>query len=300
MKKAIFLVALLFSFIPTLANAQSMDGEVAPSDSTLQIEDDAALSEEPVTTEDSASEAVAEPIGEAVSSEEAVTMEAPESADSSAAVQTSEPEAVTTASEKVVEPTPQPPQKAVSKPEPKVQAAREEKEPVSEAPQYGTDEATETIVRGSFGFGVTMGQGDFSDFSGYNAAGKMKISPPNLPFKIVGLLQVNALDYNNRNQDVNSVGAGIEFPLTTISEKLTPYISAELSAVYLHGQYYNSNAFNRLGAGLGVGAELELEDFPVVFDAEFKYRMANLVNKLPDEIDISLMQFWVHFLFPML
>jgi len=310
MKQAIFFVALLLSFTPALVNAQSVEPELAPADTTINTQSqdeastEASASEEttavqktesekeiPVTTEDSESGEENAATEDSESSEEDVANEDAESDEEDVASEDAESDEEDVASED-----------AESSEEDVASEDAESDEEKESFASAGTRYIVEedVTVRGSFGFGATMGQGDFSDFSGYLATGKMKISPPNLPFKLVGLLQVNALDYNGKNQDVNSVGAGIEYPLTTISEMLTPYLSADLAAVYLHGAYYNSNAFNRLGIGFGLGTELELEDFPVIFDAELKYRMNNLANKEDNEIDIHFIQFSLQFLFPLL
>jgi len=157
-------------------------------------------------------------------------------------------------------------------------------------------------VKGGLGGGLSLGQSDISDFNGYNLGGKLKFDIKAVPFTVVGHAHYNSLSADldilgntySVDTELISLGAGIEYailPLPIIS----PYLSADAAMNFFSGD--NTESTSRVGAGFGVGAEIDLPLSPVSFDVEAKYRMNNLAGKEDGEGDSNHIQIWAQIMF---
>ncbi len=157
-------------------------------------------------------------------------------------------------------------------------------------------------VKGGIGGGLSLGQSDFSDFNGYNLGGKLKLDIKALPFKLVGHAHYNSFsaDIDVFGQEVSvdteiiSVGGGIEYSLLPLP-MISPYLSGDLAMNFYSGD--NTDSESRFGAGLGVGAQVDLPLMPISFDVEAKYRLNNAFNKEDNEGDSNHFQIWAQVMF---
>lgn len=152
-------------------------------------------------------------------------------------------------------------------------------------------------VQGGIGGGVSIGESDASDFSGYNLGGKLKLDIPIFPFTVVGHVVYNALDHKDVDATIKilSIGAGVEYPILFLPV-LSPYISADAAMNFFSG---DAPKKTRTGIGIGVGAELAIPGLPVNFDVEAKYRFDNMIGKESGEGTFNHIQIWGQILFPL-
>lgn len=157
-------------------------------------------------------------------------------------------------------------------------------------------------VKGGLGGGLSLGQSDISDFNGYNLGGKLKFDIKAVPFTVVGHAHYNSLSADldilgntfTVDTELISLGAGIEYAILPLP-MFTPYISADAAMNFFSGD--NVDSYSRIGAGFGVGAEINLPLSPVSFDVEAKYRLNNLAGKEDGEGDSNHIQIWAQVMF---
>jgi opacity protein-like surface antigen len=151
------------------------------------------------------------------------------------------------------------------------------------------------------GGGLSSGQGDFSDFSGINYGGKVKLSIAAIPFTLVGHVHLNDLTAefgsNEVELDLTSIGAGIEYKMMPLPI-FSPYLCADIATNSFSSD--DSDSESRVGAGFGAGTEINLPMFPISFDLEAKYRLNNISGKEDGEGDINHIQITAQAMFNIL
>ncbi|NTW48429.1 MAG: outer membrane beta-barrel protein [Chlorobiales bacterium] len=153
-------------------------------------------------------------------------------------------------------------------------------------------------IQGGIGGGLSSGKSDFTAYEGYNIGGKLKLGFSSVPFTIVGDLVYNEVERENLevHKKFFSVGAGIEYQILN-TPIISPYVSADAAMNFFFGD--NTQKFNRIGAGIGVGTEITIPVLPVNFDVEAKYRYDNLFGKEVGEPTINHIHLWAQILFPL-
>ncbi len=144
------------------------------------------------------------------------------------------------------------------------------------------------------GGGLALGQGDFSDASGYNLGFKAKLSLPAVPLRPVVIA-----GYNNFSREgitlqnrILTFGAGVEYSPISFGI-VSPYVGLDAAMNILSSNATDAHGVTRFGGGIGVGAELNLPAFPVSFDLEAKYRFNNFVGKMETELGRNHLQIGV-------
>ncbi|MCS6988288.1 MAG: outer membrane beta-barrel protein [Chloroherpetonaceae bacterium] len=134
------------------------------------------------------------------------------------------------------------------------------------------------------GGGLATGQGDFSDFSGYNLGLKAKLSLPAVPLRPVVVAGYNEFSRSGialKNR-ILTFGAGAEYSPISFGV-VSPYLALDAAMNLLTTNARDAHGATRFGGGIGLGAELNPPAFPVSFDLEAKYRFNNLVGKMETE-----------------
>jgi len=153
-------------------------------------------------------------------------------------------------------------------------------------------------LKGGLGGGISSGAGNFSDFSGWNAGGKLKLELPVLPFAIVGIADYNKFSATILNTTIKSrileLGAGVEYTLLP-TPVVSPYLAVDAAMHRVNPDFGDS--YTRTGFGFGVGTEIKLPLSPVSFDVEAKYRLANVIGKTTNEGSLNYVQVWAQVLF---
>jgi hypothetical protein len=150
---------------------------------------------------------------------------------------------------------------------------------------------TKSIPEGGFGF-----------TNEYHLGVKAKVSLPVIPLKPFGFFNYYSLKGSgnmlgaevNTSQTILSYGLGIEYAI--VPGPISPYFSIEAGYNNLGKIKFespltstdirsNSSALNRVGVGVGFGAEINLLVFTL--DSSIKYQFLNVSGKEPGEETIS-------------
>ena len=139
--------------------------------------------------------------------------------------------------------------------------------------------------------------------TGYNIDGKVRLNLPALPFAVIARLSYNSLSdeavlpvatingiVNNKfthSLSLFSVALGIEYTLVT-GRLLSPYVGVGVAFNSLSGKQTRENdiipashlnSATRFGIDIGIGTMINVQSFPVAFDVNGTFRLANLFGK---------------------